>query len=124
MLIDDITVLRGFIDERLVPEEAGADYIQVVGRDRAGRLVDESAPGLIFAGLDMFTIARQLVSPWYPTVVASNARNRLVTRGRGVKAKAGGEPIIIKNKKIDGSRLEPGRPDGTRSSSSASRPGI
>ena len=66
VLIDDVVVLTGFIDERLVPEDDEA--IEIVGRDRAGRLVDESAPGVDFSGLTMQALIEKVASPWFTRV--------------------------------------------------------
>lgn len=107
ILIDDVVILTGFIDERLVPEDDEA--IEIVGRDRAGRLVDESAPGINFSGLTMKALIEEVAAPWFPRVTLSNARNRNVIRGRGRKAKAGGEPLILFTHKKIGTRIEPGQ---------------
>lgn len=105
--IDDVTVMRGFIDRRTRPEDD--EVVEIWGRDRVGRLVDESAPGLSYQGLDMFTLIGQVAAPWFTQITFSNARNRKVQRGRGKKAKAGGEPVILKTQKKIGSRVEPGQ---------------
>ncbi len=107
VLIDDVVVLTGFIDERLVPEDD--EVVEIVGRDRAGRLVDESAPGINFAGLTMKALIEKVADPWYTTVSFSNARNRNVIRGRGKKAKAAGEPLKLNTTKKVGTHIEPGQ---------------
>lgn len=105
--IDDTVVLSGFIDERLVPEDD--EVVELVGRCRAGRLIDESAPGINYADLEMLQLIQQVAAPWFPTVTFSNARNRRVIRGRGKKAKAGGEPVKLFSGKKIGSHIEPGQ---------------
>ena len=107
VLIDDVVVLTGFIDERLVPEDDEA--IEIIGRDRAGRLVDESAPGLDFSGLTMQALIEKVAAPWFTRVALSNTRNRNVIRGRGRKAKAAGEPLKLNTAKKIGTRIEPGQ---------------
>ncbi|MEO7735160.1 MAG: phage baseplate assembly protein [Kofleriaceae bacterium] len=107
VLIDDVVALTGFIDERFVPEDDEA--IEIVGRDRAGRLVDESAPGLDFSGLAMKALIEKVAAPWFTRVTLSNARNRNVIRGRGRKAKAAGEPLKLNTAKKIGTRIEPGQ---------------
>lgn len=111
VLIDDVVVLAGFVDERLVPEDDD-DAVEIVGRSVGGRIVQESAPSINFAGLDMFNLITQVVAPLGIDVTFSNARNRTLLRGRGQKAKAAGEPIIIKTKKVIGDRIEPGQKRG------------
>ncbi|MBC7978061.1 MAG: hypothetical protein H7138_24020, partial [Myxococcales bacterium] len=107
VLIDDVVVLTGFIDERAIPEDD--DAIEVTGRDRAGRLVDESAPGLNFSGLGMKALIEKVSAPWFPRVTFSNTRNRNVVRGRGRKAKAGTDPLTIATAKKIGTHIEPGQ---------------
>ncbi len=107
VLIDDIAVLTGNIDERLVPEDDEA--VEIVGRSKGGRLEQESAPSINFANLGMFDLIKQVVAPVGLDVNFSNAANRRVLRGRGKKAKAAGEPIILKTKKVIGTRIEPGQ---------------
>ena len=107
VLIDDVRVLTGFIDERLVPEDDEA--VEIIGRDRAGRLVDESAPGLNFSGLTMQALVEKVVDPWFTRVSLSNARNRSVLRGRGRKAKAAGDPVKLNTGTKVGTHIEPGQ---------------
>lgn len=107
VMVDDVEILTGFIDEHLVPEDD--EVVEVVGRDRAGRLVDESAPGINFAGLSMFELIRRVADPWFKDVTFSNARNRRVIRGRGKKAKAGSEPVKLFTQKKIGTHIEPGQ---------------
>jgi prophage tail gpP-like protein len=103
--IDGVVILDGFLDEREVPESD--DVIQVSGRDRVGRLVNESAPGVDFRGGDLLGIVRKLADPWFPTVTLSNERNRRILRGKGRKARGGREPLYIGTGK--GTRVEPGQ---------------
>jgi prophage tail gpP-like protein len=107
VLIDDVVILSGFIGERFVPEDD--ESVEIVGRDRAGRLVSESAPGIDFSGLGMQALIEKLADPWFPTVTFSNARNRAVIRGRGRKAKAGSEPLKLFTQKRIGTHIEPGQ---------------
>jgi prophage tail gpP-like protein len=105
--IDDVIVMNGFIDDREIPEGTGEDVIQIAGRDRAGRLVQESAPGVDFRGSDAATLIGKLASPWFSRVTLSNARNRRVLRGRGRKVQTGREPVFVTTGK--GTRIEPGQ---------------
>lgn len=105
VLIDDVVVLTGFIDDS-DKTDSGNDQITITGRDKVGRLVQESAPGVSFKGLTERELVKRLASPWF-TAVTGNARNRNVVRGRGRKAPVGDEPI-----KLDvrgGTLIEPGQ---------------
>ena len=105
--IDDVTIIRGFIDERLIPE--GDEVIEILGRCRRGRLVDESCPSFNFSGLELFELVKRAADPWFTNIVPTNARNRKVIRGRGKKARAGGEPLKLNTGKKIGTRIEPGQ---------------
>jgi prophage tail gpP-like protein len=107
VLLDDVVILSGFIGERFVPEDD--ESVEIVGRDRAGRLVSESAPGIDFSGLGMQALIEKLANPWFSKVTFSNARNRAVIRGRGHKAKAGSEPLKLFTQKRFGTHVEPGQ---------------
>lgn len=109
--IDGIVVLDGFIDDRARDSRGGT--MEIAGRDKSGRLVQESIPNVNgWDGLQLTEAVRRLASPWYTTVSLSNARNRSVSRGKGHKASAGGEPAFFKvNGKLDedhAGRLDPG----------------
>lgn len=75
--IDGNTCLTGFIDENhLEDDEEGGSTLYISGRDRGGRLVDESAKIESYKGLDLRTVAMKLVRPWFPDVAFSNDINR------------------------------------------------
>ena len=104
--IDDTVMIDGFIDTRETDAEGGT--MQITGRDKAGRLVQESVPQVVFAGLKLTQIAEKIVSPWFSKVVLSDARNRLVRRGKkGSKAPTGNEPIVLDT--AQSTRLDPGQ---------------
>jgi prophage tail gpP-like protein len=107
VLIDNVVILTGFIGERLVPEDD--EVIEIIGRCRAGRLVDESAPGINFSGLTMKSLIEKVADPWFKRVTFSNARNRNVIRGRGRKAKAADDPLKLFAQKRIGTHIEPGQ---------------
>jgi prophage tail gpP-like protein len=90
--IDGTTILDGFIDKRIRHAKAGT--MEISGRDRAGRLVDESAPEVDYSGLTILAAARKLAAPWFKEVVISNAANRLLRRGKGRRVAAGNEPVV------------------------------
>lgn len=109
--IDDVQFLDGFIDTSPLPEDE--EVVTVTARDRLGRVVQESAPGIRFAGLKLNDLVVKLVHPWFEVVTNSNALNRTVLRGRGKKAKAAAESVkLFSQKKLD-SIIEPGQTRGT-----------
>lgn len=109
--IDGTIVLDGFIDDRARDAKAGT--LSIAGRDKSGRLVQESIPNVSgWDGLQLDEAVRRLASPWYTNVTLSNARNRSVSRGKGHRAAAGSEPAFFKVKgKLDeehAGRIDPG----------------
>lgn len=103
--IDGVSVLRGFIDDRR--KSAAEGIIEIGGRDRAGRLVQESAPQVEFNGLPLTRVIEKLASPWFSKVTTSNARNRRVQRGMGKKARSATEPVFLDS--VSSRRIDPGQ---------------
>ncbi|MFA9269825.1 MAG: phage baseplate assembly protein [Baekduiaceae bacterium] len=96
ILVDDAPLITGFIDKRAwgVDRQAGT-MIDVEGRDKAGRLVDESCELFLFRGLGLRELALKVCDPWFTAVSLSNARNRTLLRGPGAtRARAIREPTI------------------------------
>lgn len=109
--VDGTPVLDGFIDDRT--RSAKANTIAISGRDRSGRLVQESIPTVTgFDGLLLTDAAKKLASPWFTTITLSDARNRSLRRGKGHRAAAGSEPAFFKvTGKLDeehAGRVDPG----------------
>lgn len=109
--IDGTVILDGFVDGRV--KHAADGTMEISGRDKAGRLVQESIAQV--AGLDGLTMVdaiEKLAAPWFTDVVLSDARNRNIRRGRGHRAPAAGEPAIFTVKgKLDeehAGRVDPG----------------
>lgn len=96
VFIDGVQVLDGFIDDRGKTSDHDGTKLSISGRDRAGRLVQESAPAIDYNGLEMTEAIRRLADPWFTKVSLSDARNRSVRRGKGFKVPIGNEPIIIR----------------------------
>jgi len=97
VLVDDTKIVTGFIDDRRRQvDRGGGAVLTVTGRDKGGRLVDESAPLLAFDGLGIQQLAERMAGEWFPTVTLSNARNRRLIRGSGARglARASREPPI------------------------------
>lgn len=98
--IDDTTVISGFIDAREKDTDKNTSAMTIEGRDKVGRLVQESAPSIAYDGLDLVKVAELLASPWFSRVSTSDARNRTIRLGRkGRKAAAGSEALVVKVKK-------------------------
>lgn len=105
--IDDVIILDGFIDTR---KKRSKDHtMEIGGRDRAGRLVQESAPSINYGGLAIDEAIKRLASPWFTRVTLSDARNRTLRRGKGRKVTAGEEPITINIRSARGGRVHPGQ---------------
>jgi prophage tail gpP-like protein len=97
---DGTALLDGFIDKRVRNGRAG--ILEVHGRDRVGRLVDESAPAINYSGLTELEAVRRLASPWFSpeNVGVQNAKNRRLRRGKGRRAAAGNEPVVTFNVRV------------------------
>lgn len=104
VLIDGVPVLSGFIDDSDAPEDE--HEIAVSGRSKIGRLVDDAAPRINFAGLGIRETVAKLAHPFFSSVSMSNARNRAAIRGRGKKARSSDRPRS--NSRV-GTRVEPGQ---------------
>lgn len=111
--IDGTVVLDGFIDDRSATAAGGV--LSISGRDKSGRLVQESIPATAiggFDGLQLTEALKRLASPWFTSITLSDARNRAVRRGKGHRAVAGEEPAVFNVKgKLDeehGGRVNPG----------------
>lgn len=102
--IDQVPVMSGLID--VVGWSARGGLLKVSGRCKSGRLVQESAPAVEYAGLKMSELVRRLASPWYTSVALEGARDRAVRRGKGHKAPAPSEPVVVDA--VTGRRIEPG----------------
>ncbi|MBA2718936.1 MAG: hypothetical protein H0U52_06815 [Chloroflexi bacterium] len=105
--IDGVPVITGFIDDSDVPEDSYV--IEITGRGKIGRLIDESAPTLNFSNLGILELITKLASPWFTKVTFSGLRDRTVQRGRGRKARASGEPLLLNVRKKLGTIIEPGQ---------------
>lgn len=112
ILLDDVVIVSGFIDERTGTSSVGGDTITVSGRDRCGRLLDETMPLIGFRGLSIEDLALKICAPWLSKISFSNAENRAVVIGRGRGAKGGRvykEPHTIgKRKPRSYRKVEPG----------------
>jgi prophage tail gpP-like protein len=109
--MDGVVMMEGFVDDRARSARDGT--MEIAGRDKAGRLVQESIPTVSgFDGLNLVEAVKRLASPWFTTITLSDARNRSVRRGKGHRAAAGSEPAFFKvTGKLDeehAGRLDPG----------------
>lgn len=94
VLLDGQPRIDGFIDTRTKRAKDGT--MTIMGRDRAGRMVDESAPRSVFGGTTLQAVVEALAKPWFERVVLSGARNRKVTTGRGSKAAGADEALSLR----------------------------
>lgn len=95
VLIDDTVMMTGFIDDRKRTVERNGIGLAISGRDKGGRLVDESMPLQSFAGIGILQLAQAVAGPWFPEVTLSNAKNRRLLRGDAARAAhVSSEPAI------------------------------
>ena len=107
--IDGVQQLSGLIDDRKrrVSKRGGAT-IEVDGRDRGGRILDESALYFLYKGIGVKQLAENLVGDWFETVSLGNAENRRLIRGAGRKqAMVSSEPPIQAGRSVQ-KKVEPG----------------
>lgn len=96
VLLDGTVVLTGYIDDRGYRSGPGGTLLEINGRDKGGRLMDESAPLTSFAGLGIQQLAEKMVKDWFPVVSLLNTENRRLIRGKGApQAKVSSEPAIV-----------------------------
>lgn len=103
--VDGVALITGYLDDRKASRDG--QTFTIAGRDKVGRLADESIPRVDYLGLGVLELVKKLAFPWFTKVTLSNARNRRVLRGKGKTAPAGNEPVRLDTK--GGSRLEPGQ---------------
>lgn len=104
---DGTTLLDGFIDKRVRHGRAGV--LEIHGRDRVGRLVDESAPAIDYTGMTITEAVKRLMSPWFDELSLTNAKNRRLRRGKGRRVAGGNEPVVTINVRVPRKgRVHPG----------------
>ncbi len=102
VFIDSTRILTGFVDDRNKTSDPGSGTnIDLQGRDKTGRLVDESAPLFRFGGLRIKELAEKIVGigvdsdPLFERVVLVNTRNRSLLRDtRARQARSIREPLV------------------------------
>lgn len=96
--IDGNVVLTGYIDDRELNVDRGGSVLSVSGRDKSGRMVDESARLFtIPRSLDIKSIAERLAEDTFSEVRLDNALNRQLVRGRrSRRVPADAEPLFAK----------------------------
>jgi prophage tail gpP-like protein len=102
--VDGAAIITGFIGSQR--RDAAAGTIAITGRDKVGRLVQESAPQVNFDGLTMTALMQLCASPWFGKVSLTNARNRRVLRGKGHKTPDTSKVYVDTR---SGTRVEPGQ---------------
>jgi prophage tail gpP-like protein len=103
--IDEQRVFSGIIDDRERNVSRSGSTVSISARDKAGRLVDESAPLIRFEGLGIVDLAQKLAGSLFQ-VTTSNATNRRLVTGRGGKTTTR-EPAIDRTPKA-ARKVEPG----------------
>lgn len=106
VLVDGVAIITGYIDDVVLPPES--DDMTITGRDKIGRLVQESSPAFEFAGLSTVELIKKIASPWFTEVDTENTTNRRIIRGKKGKI-AASSPVVFKTKKSTGARIEPGQ---------------
>ncbi|MGL5361516.1 MAG: phage baseplate assembly protein [Bosea sp. (in: a-proteobacteria)] len=106
ILIDGVALVTGYIDDLEVPSEG--DEMTIVGRDKIGQLVQESAPAFSFASMDAISLISKLAAPYFQSISRSNERNRRVVRGRRGRV-VDNSPVVLRKRKADTTRVEPGQ---------------
>lgn len=106
VLIDGVCIVDGFIDKRVKRTKEGE--MEISGRDRVGRLVQESAESINYEGLLLLDAVKRLVDPWFSKVSLSNARNRSLRRGKGRRVAAANEPVVINVRVPRSGKVHPG----------------
>lgn len=98
--VDQVAMLTGYIDDRQKVPGDGTT-IQISGRDKTGRLVDESSPQFRFGGLGVKELAEKICGitddddPLFERVVLVNTRNRSLLRDvRRPQARVVREPLV------------------------------
>jgi prophage tail gpP-like protein len=109
IFIDGAPILDGFIDKRSKRSKEGT--LEIAGRDRSGRLVQESAPRINYQGLELAEAVKRLADPWFTKVTLSDARNRVLRMGKNRRGRIPGEndPIIVKRSANGNGKVQPGQ---------------
>lgn len=90
--IGDSPLISGYVDTRRRVRSRGQNGLQIEGRCKIGRLVDESSPLQTFRQEAVLDAISELANPWFSVVELSNARNRsLILRRRAVTVRSGFE---------------------------------
>lgn len=111
ILLDDVQIMNGFVDERTGSSSRNGDTMQISGRDKCGRLLDESMELIDFKALTMEGLALKIIAPWLQKVDFSNAKNRALLMGLGRGAKGGRvfrDPSIVRGTPRVYRKVEPG----------------
>lgn len=90
--IGDDVLISGYVDAVAVSYDAASHEIKVNGRDRAGDLVDCSAPSTAFTGLTFEEIARRLCAPFDIAIYDETTGGRKLTTKEVKVGKKGTPP--------------------------------
>ncbi len=96
VLIGDDVVISGYVDSVAVSYDDGSHEIKVTGRDRAGDLVDCSAPSTAFSGLTFEEICQRLCAPFSVEVFDETTGGKRITTKQKKAGKKGTPPKKIR----------------------------
>lgn len=95
VLLDDTIVMTGRIGDRTRRVDRNGSELWITGRDKSGRLVDESMELRSFANLTVAQLVAECAKPWFTSVIFTNAANRKALRGKGARlARSSKEPAL------------------------------
>lgn len=97
--IGEDVVISGYVDKTAVTYDANSHEIKISGRDRAGDLVDCSAPSKSYKGLTLEQIAKTLCEPYGISVYDETRYGRKLTekeKADGKKTSPPSKPRIAK----------------------------
>jgi prophage tail gpP-like protein len=92
ILIGDDVVITGYVDVVSVTYDQGSHEIKVTGRDKAGDLVDCSAPTTAFAGQTLEQIAEALCKPFGITIFDETVSGKRLSTKQKKAGKKGTPP--------------------------------
>jgi len=92
--INGAPVLTGLIDDSNRSYTRSGSTLRLSGRDRGGRLVDESAPLIGLGGLGILELGQKMAGKWFNEITLQNTTNRRLRGGAARLATVSREPAI------------------------------
>lgn len=97
--IDKTRLITGYIDQRRKRSGRQGRTIEVTGRDKTGRLVDESAPSFSFGGLHLVGLVKKIIgadrpgAPFSHVTLVNTDNRRLLRGGSTPQSRTYKEPV-------------------------------